>query len=257
MNQLVSKLIWYNILFLVFTQVPVTALYSFGNLPEWLCHLESILVPSILLGLLIIVDAISIVRFLFIFCMKNPTANQDDFWSWFLFSWSFFMSITYTSALHILPGKNPHFFYICKGSAPKDMYTAISKGNPLLFFKVLSSLIISVLIYLKIKFYKKSQNAQSKSIINGIFEKRNLPNATFCFFTIFTIFGLASYIWFMNRMDLETVTNYPGYIWIQVLNLCFVPVANFIYLSVILAKDKKIRIFIFKEWKCFFSCSHY
>jgi len=247
MNQLVSKLIWYDLLYLLLAQVPFIFLFTYGHLPDWLCHMESILVPSILVGFLAIVDSISIVRFLFIFYTKNPTANQDDFWSRFLFSWSFFLSIIFNMAWYILPGKSPHFFYICSGSAPESFFHAPTKVNYLLLFKAGSSLIINLAVYMKCKMFERNDANRSATLNGGPFGRGNLPSATFCLAVVWLIFSFVNYFGKMNSTDLESITKYPGYIWFQILNLSSVPVATFFFIVVFFVRDKNLRIFIYKE----------
>ena len=63
--------------------------YIIGPFPFVFCQLE-LLVKQILLTKLIVFFYFGIVvRYIFIFHAKNPTAYQDDFWSFFLNAWAY------------------------------------------------------------------------------------------------------------------------------------------------------------------------
>lgn len=249
MNQLVSKLIWYILSFLMFVQIPFIFLYSSGHLPELVCHVEAILAPTIMIGFLGILDSISVVRYLFIFHMKNPTANQDDFWSKFLFIWTFFASLIFNIAFFILPGKNGHFFYICVGHAPSSFLHAPTKWNPLMVFKGFSSILINGGVFLRCKMFKRIENSNRDFSQTRYLAKKNLPSATFCLAIICVVFIFFTFVARINKVDLDTATKYPGYLWLQTTNLSFVPIANFLYLVVILVKDNNLRSFVYRECK--------
>lgn len=251
MNQLVSKLIWYDLFFLLFCQIPFIILYSFGHLPENLCHTVTVLVPSTVTGFLWIVDSLSVIRYLFVFHMKNPTANQDDFWSKFLFLWTFSSSLIFNIAFYILPGKNGHFYYICTGQIPSNLLHAPTKWNFLIVFKAYSSTIISILVFFKCKTFKANEISNQSLQESMRFVKRNLPSVTFCIGVMLVMMIQMNIMARNNKTDIESSIKYPAYMWLHFTNLCCVPIANFIYLTILLTKDKNLRTFVYRECEVF------
>ena len=68
-------------------QVFDTTVDFLGPLPEFLCILDFITKNVIALKVFLFLTAVIIVRYIFTFHSKNPTAVQDDFWVMFLNLW--------------------------------------------------------------------------------------------------------------------------------------------------------------------------
>jgi hypothetical protein len=143
-NQLLSSM-------LVWTSVPSTAnqilvvvrFMCVAN-PKVFCYLDLFFKPGIILTYIMFLDAILVVRYIFIFHTKNPTANQDDFWNCFLCIWMTSISIIYQFVFILLPGNNPNFFYICLGRISQNHKNETMKENLVLRYL----LVISALAHL-------------------------------------------------------------------------------------------------------------
>ena len=88
LNQLVSSLFSKTIAFIVIISPIDLAFYTIGPLPEALCLIECWLRTSSTMISILTFDSIFVVRYLFVFHLKNPTATQDDFWMRFLNLWT-------------------------------------------------------------------------------------------------------------------------------------------------------------------------
>ena len=62
--------------------------YEAGPFPELICHLDLTLKNVIIMKIQTFLAAIIIVRYIFSFYSKNPTAVQDHFWTLFLNLWA-------------------------------------------------------------------------------------------------------------------------------------------------------------------------
>jgi hypothetical protein len=64
---------------------------------------------------------IAVVRYLFIFSVKNPATFQDEFWSFFInilvISFGFLSQVLFAC----LPGRQPLTFYFCTGDIPSGL----------------------------------------------------------------------------------------------------------------------------------------
>ena len=61
--------------------------YLIGPFPEWLCQFEYLVKNIPVQYIILMMNFVVIVRYIFTFHSKNPTAIQDDFWSAFLSIW--------------------------------------------------------------------------------------------------------------------------------------------------------------------------
>ena len=111
-NQLLSVLIYNVIILPVLLQCLKLYHYSVGSMHWFFCFLDVFLKPIAIMLDFLLLDAMCIVQYMFIFHLKNPNGMQDDFWKRFLIIWviafAFLVNVTY----YILPGSNPNFYYI-------------------------------------------------------------------------------------------------------------------------------------------------
>ena len=63
--------------------------YFYGPFPLYLCQLDYLLKNILVNKLIIFFNFGIIVRYIFVFHSKNPTAYQDDFWSFILKLWAY------------------------------------------------------------------------------------------------------------------------------------------------------------------------
>jgi hypothetical protein len=97
------------------------------------------------------VSAISIVKYIYIFVLKNPSGQNDDFWCFFVnFLFALLAGLSQV-AFQFLPGRNPYIFYVCSGQMSDPSMPA--KMN----FPLQGSFLLTVVIYsvvlVKIKLY--------------------------------------------------------------------------------------------------------
>ena len=83
-NRLMASTVWLSIIWGLTVQQFDFFRSVFGPMPEHLCRINSLMRTTITMHGLMLIDAILVVKYIFIFHMKNPTAVQDDFWNFFL-----------------------------------------------------------------------------------------------------------------------------------------------------------------------------
>ena len=87
LNKTVASLNWVSIAWFLLIQPTDMLLYFYKPLPYWYCNITYILRNSLILLSVIYTDLILIVKYIFIFWMKNPANFQDDFWSFIVNVW--------------------------------------------------------------------------------------------------------------------------------------------------------------------------
>ncbi len=129
-NLLISSQLWYAIFWNVVIQPWTIFRYLFGPFNSaTICSLDFLLRNVILLQVNLIQDAVIIVSYICIFCCKNPTALQDDFWRLFINLWALGFSIISQLTYVISPGKNPVNYYLCLGEYPVKLQERSTKFN--------------------------------------------------------------------------------------------------------------------------------
>ena len=104
LNKLVGSVCWYTIVVYMVVQIPELIRYCYGPLPTFLCYLHLIIKSTLAIQLMLIFDAISILRYIFIFWLKNPYNFSDDFWNVFINLWISSFSLMTQIVFVILPG---------------------------------------------------------------------------------------------------------------------------------------------------------
>ena len=79
-NRIVSSVCWIVLEGYILLHVPDLILYFYRLYPTWICYIQIILRHALVLQLLLLLDSIIIVRYIFIFWLKNPLNFDDQFW---------------------------------------------------------------------------------------------------------------------------------------------------------------------------------
>jgi hypothetical protein len=87
LNKLVSSVCWCGVYFNVLGLVPEIVRYCSWPLPTFICAVHYLIKNIILIQVMLFYDTITILRYLFIFWLKNPSNFWDDFWTTYLNIW--------------------------------------------------------------------------------------------------------------------------------------------------------------------------
>jgi len=137
--------------------------YLIGPINKHICLLEIMIKNSVKCQAFLLVNAITISRYLFIFWLKNPGAVWDDFWAAFITSWIIIFCSIYNFVYFYLPGSQPLTYYLCSSIDPqKDQNPP---KQPVVIFESFSILII-IFIQIRIFLFKKkpSQVTNNKTV---------------------------------------------------------------------------------------------
>ena len=251
LNQLNSKAIQLGIVLIVGTELLAYALYIFGPLNKILCEIEILLRSCLTIQQLLIFNAILIVRYIFLFHIKNPTSTQDDYWTLFLSIWSFGIGITGSIVFLILPGNNPNYFYICLGEIPSNHKNSKTKVNTFLMLLIFVTVMVHIVLGSKIKIFEKQEIFRSSS---ANFSKNKKSDK----YNIFTVSShlatMAAYLTFyfpaykIQILDLQSFDKFPNYIWIYIFHLYSIQTFAIIFLIIHLIKNKPLFEFTKRQY---------
>jgi len=96
-NQLVSSFGWIALNGYILIVVPDLLMYFYRPLPLWFCYLNILYRNIVVVYCFLLLDAIIIVRYAFIFWLKDPLSFMDTFWCIFINVCCFIMWYTSTS----------------------------------------------------------------------------------------------------------------------------------------------------------------
>ena len=86
-NQIVVSISWSSIAWLSMIQTSDILLYFYRPLPDLYCLFNLVLRNALMIQAILFFDAIIIVRYIFIFWMKDPANFAEDFWYCFVNLW--------------------------------------------------------------------------------------------------------------------------------------------------------------------------
>ena len=115
-NQLVSSLMWSLIAWILTYQLLTLLIFIFGPIKiSSFCLFFTYSRNALIMIALLLQNAILIIRYIFIFYLKNPTALQDDFWKLFINIWITVFTLLTQFVVSYQPGKHYLIYYICQG----------------------------------------------------------------------------------------------------------------------------------------------
>ena len=114
-NQFFSAICWNLIAWNLSVQLVTIFRYTTGPINSHLCFLQYLSRRTITTITLLLFDAISLMRYLFIFHLKNIATFKDDFWYQFACLWIVGFSVVLQFVNMSLPGQKPLGYKICTG----------------------------------------------------------------------------------------------------------------------------------------------
>ena len=258
-NQFVTSTCWAGLVYNIFVLIP-EVIIAFGFPAGHLfCSLSIIIRNVLVIFFGSLSGAISIVKYLYIFCYKNPSGKNDEFWCCFVNLTLILMASISQFVFQFLPGKNPYYYYICCGRNPKLGH--LTKVNHIAQLILICSFIVYVFVVFRIKCHEaKYWKAKVVPIMLGSSKKnntststvgQNLKNALSNLITIavgfITLLPIIYVAAVLNTAPPEILGTYPYYELVQfhlhgcpfMLCLIFV-VTHFV-------NNKKLREVMFRE----------
>jgi hypothetical protein len=226
-KQLMASTVWTAIIWNLIVQPLAIYRFVFGPVRiEAIVLINAIGRNGLPMQGLLLLDAILVVKYAFLFHTKNPTAIQDDFWNMFLNIWTFaFTSISQIIYI-VLQGQNSLNFFIYNGECPVNTFL-----SPKMNYPVIMVVAVSTLIYLFVgmrhmhfKYCAKSSKAAKTGSVGISISNFPLNSQTLVSFTTHgvMIFLLSSNFLVLikvNKMSIEILSRFPNYFLFYTLQL--------------------------------------
>ena len=224
LNKFVSSLCWACLRYIFLCQIPDTVIHVFGPTSQIICYILMVLKLIVPIQILLIMHSILMIRYFFIFWLKNPVAFNDDFWNFFLNIWIVGFSVLSQFIFMMMSTTKMLFYHICIGEVPD----VDQNGAPLLFHILfVITAITDFVVALRIAVYKKKSKFQNLNTSNlrkstnfsSQIVKESLSDltTTVCSSTIY--FCTVIFMHFINKIPLMQFNCFPTYLYEYFLRL--------------------------------------
>ena len=199
----------------------------------------------------LMVTAITVSRYLFIFWLKNPGAVMDDFWASFVTAWTIFFCSAYNFVYFYLPGSQPLTYYLCSNTDPQADQNL--PRQPVMIFESFSILII-IFIHIRIFIFKaKTKNKSVQTIFHrktfsdlssdkdtiSDFKSNIYSILNFILLTVLTVHG--------NNMSTDEIRGNPAYVYF--IHLTGPGIFIFVFASLHYIRHAPLRKTLYRELK--------
>ena len=209
---------------------------------------------------LMLLDAMLIVKFIFVHFLKNPTAVQDDFWNLFLNMWVFGFQIITQTVIHTLPGKNPIRISTCIGKVPQQYINVPFKNNWPLFIVLILSILSHIGFFLFEQYLKHFGSNKLKDIETSqiqIAASKNVNMHSFFAMTVamLVLVGGTFTSFKMTAMHPTEIDIFPNYLFIYFQDLFISTFSVLSFLLTYLYKHDNVRKIVWRELKSIITCT--
>ena len=119
-NQLFSTISWLVVSYILLVFIPDGVRYLTGPLNETFCDLHNFMKNFFCISVLLILDCISLLRYIFIFKLSNFAVINDDLVAGFLQITVLVLSCWMALVKRVSVGRMPLNYYMCTGKDPTD-----------------------------------------------------------------------------------------------------------------------------------------
>ena len=243
-NQLLSTNLFRILIWNCTVQVLTFIRYVYGPLSQLWCNVMLVLRSSFMLQGLMLLDAMIIVRYSFIFHLKNPTSAHDDFWNFFINVLVTVAGIITQSVYAFQPGKNPMHYYICVGQIPRNELSNEVKMNYSSLTIVVISSLLHFFTWFRLYLISRNKTVQ-QDCLNIVLNKESLANVTGNLLSVFIILVASSIPNVVNKIEFKELEHHS--LLIHVFHH-YLPQSMFLYFFVIYyCRNARLRKFLKRE----------
>lgn len=182
-NQLFATSAWYMLAHVSLVFIPEGVRVVYGPYGEAYCDMLTVLRNILWIGVILTLDIILILRYAFIFVLKNFAIINDDILTRMLSRSILLVAIWAAFVKRMAPGKLPLNYYLCCGINPNeddeegDFLGATQKYNTGRII-LISSVILHLIMTTRIMYYQYSTVRNEQPIQLGTIENDNTISVT-------------------------------------------------------------------------------
>ena len=256
-NIFTSMICWTFIGLSIIVKIPETFRYIFGPLPGTFCCIQNVNKYYIGPTVMFFYDAIAVARYVYIFCLNNPAAFNDEFWGCFVSIWIFFFTLLLTITIFFLAECKNFGYFICNGKiSNQQLETFTSRGMNII---LTTSIIIHLVTRVRILVYKRKDNKvhpQSQRMTNKTTALKQIETrsvSSFCanLAVVFISLLVIALISKLNQTPMEDLNKYPNYVLVYFAYLVSTNVLILLFIAASYRKEA-LRKYVMNEMKDLF-----
>ncbi len=201
--------------------------------------------------LIITIDVILLVKYAFIFWLKNPAAVMDEFWMVFLRFWIVGYTCLSQLIYFFLPGRQALHFYICNGIFPVDEQLLPNKPRWHSITVLSVSIIFCIIITCRIKLYGRKlpheESSNNISIIKTL-EKSIFESKGSFVVAILALLIVLAFIFLNNTLNPLILNQYPYFVYYWIVYAVPKLLVSSLWLFIIFQKDSMRHLFFKVAW---------
>jgi hypothetical protein len=242
-NQTISSVCWSIVIWIVFVQIPEMIRYISNPFSSTFCFVHLLLKNALVMQATLLFDAAIIVRYLFIFWLKDPFHFQDDFWYLYVNLWILSFSLATQFIYLFLPGCQPLNYSICTGQHQPPCNASIPpKPNYSTLILHLFSISTHIFVTVRLQLHKRKQNQMQTTI-----EMQNLTDYKTAISNVIIMLVLVLFLVLFNKVQPEKANIFPYYLIVYGCHM-FVPFLGIFSICLMYyMRQPKLRRTIYRE----------
>jgi hypothetical protein len=258
LNQLVSSMCWIQIVQNC-TVLPLEIILNFfGPFALSYCTVFQLYKNTLFLDTFILTTFITIVKYVFIFILKNPSGAHSEFWCLFINMLSGGFSFLAQATYLFLPEKQPTIIYICAGINPNSIQSQNTKSNYVFIVVFCFSIFSYSYTFIKKKILNSAQSPSNglqnqfkagwtlPPISHGL-DTLTLANFGTILLFIFFVFPASFAYGQINNMPFEKLMSFPYYFLVHFIMHGAPLLQHLCFSLVFLSKSKNMRTVLLRE----------
>ncbi len=250
MNQIISSAVKTTIMQNFLFIIPITFRYFFDQAPEIFCQAMFFIRQCLALQVLFYGVDFMIVYYIYNFHANNITAIQDEFWICFINIWNLGFSVIAYFVFYRISDNRPKYFYFCIGKISKKLQANSPFENYIFDATYLFTLTIFIILGMKSLIQKYQIIMKKTPVVKQVghyfkeIKKSNLFSIFLCSVagvTISTFVIMPLYI--IEYSDWDTLSTFPGYLWIYMFDLYFLNINNILVVPFIYGRNEHLSNF--------------
>ena len=210
-NKILAAIFWIGIHYFLFCQYSDTFQFIFGPFSENYCILQAALKTCLKHQVLLYFDFALIVRYSFIFWVKNPAAVCEDYWIIMIKCFVVVISYILTVVIYVLPMRKPFGFYLCANVDPTPDLNDHERLHGVI---ELFSILLHITVNLRISIFKLKINQTiffSRENFYKVIEKQSIGSITTSILSLCILLTLAAIRSKINSLSMTEINEYPNY----------------------------------------------
>ena len=227
---------------------------------EIYCHINFIVTTCVTYQIILLFDAIIIVKYVFIFHIKNPTVLQDDFWTIFVNFWIFMFNLIVQIVYAMWPGRNTSSIIFCIGKISHEHAKEEQKRIYVFMLIAHFSAFLHIGFWISsklLKHYSANKYNEFRQFENKWANALTRENMFSLASQLITVFFLVMFLFyipdFINISCLPVFDHYPNYLLIFIRDLVLSSLCGLLFVVLVVIRNEKLQKDVWNEISTIFN----